>query len=188
MVTATFVLAEQAATSDFKLPSAQAAKHKYDAALRKADEEHVRQIKDAKKVFLDDLDAALKEATRAVNLPEANKIDQAIKQLKSGEYPPQRKAAGAISGIWEITYTSGVVRVYDLTSEKDIRWKENGRIMGKGRLLKDNGDIVIDLHDGKRDRITFAGERLFVEHFNPAAEYPNGRAAAMGVGQSIDSF
>jgi len=59
---------------DFKSPAARAAKAKYDRAEREALVASERAIARATQTLVDELTAAMKEATRAANLDEAVKI------------------------------------------------------------------------------------------------------------------
>jgi hypothetical protein len=72
-------------------------------------------------------------------------------------------------GRWEIKYANGVVGRYAIAFDGQV---VNESANSKGRMFRRKGEILLDLNDGKLERIKISGSQLQVEHFNPASEYP----------------
>jgi hypothetical protein len=85
------------------------------------------------------------------------------------------------AGTWTVTYhPNRAVRVYTVTADGEVTLPEFG---GKGKLAVKDREIILDLSDGKLERWTLGRDgRLFVEHFNPRASYPNSPPDQIGIG------
>lgn len=79
-----------------------------------------------------------------------------------------------IKGNWIVTYTN--------RTQQSRNIHENQTVNEGDRLVAENGDLLI-VFPGVIERITLAGDKLFVEHFNPGSTYPDGIPTVMGVGR-----
>jgi hypothetical protein len=93
--------------------------------------------------------------------------------------PPPRSPIP--SGVWAITYTPNrATRTYTVKEDGSVLFVEAGT---KGRLTRKGADLLLDFGDGKLERVTLARDgRLFVEHFNPKAAFPDGFPDQIGIG------
>jgi hypothetical protein len=84
-------------------------------------------------------------------------------------------------GVWTVTYhPNRAVRVYTVTADGEVTLAEFG---GKAKLSVKDREIILDLSDGKLERWTLGHDgRLFVEHFNPRANYPDSQPDQIGIG------
>ena len=85
------------------------------------------------------------------------------------------------AGTWTITYhPNRAIRVYTVTADGEVALTDFG---GRGKLAVKDREVILDLSDGKLERWTLGRDgRLFVEHFNPKASYPNGPPDQIGIG------
>jgi hypothetical protein len=77
----------------------------------------------------------------------------------------------AFTGIWSVQYANNMRRVYSIASA--------GKVVGvnqtdflEGSLSEKDGHVLLDFGDDKLERLKISNGRLFVEHFNPARNYP----------------
>jgi hypothetical protein len=91
---------------------------------------------------------------------------------------------GKYAGEWRVSYTHGAVRFY--TIEKD------GKVSGIANELQLNGKIerkdamlLLTFDDDDRlERLTLGtdGNVMFIEHYHPKSEFPDGKATHIGIG------
>lgn len=84
----------------------------------------------------------------------------------------------AIAGAWKITYAGGSVRNYVIFDNGEVKYKE----LDRTGTLQRAKVLLLDFGDGKVERLSLAGSRLLVEHFNPKSDYPNNRPNEIGIG------
>lgn len=136
------------------------AKASYDADSARASRAFLSQLERAKALYMRDSD-----------LEGANAVQAMIDNFDGA-------GSSALDGDWAIKYLNGATRVYRLDGSKFEAVSAtgtNGRsetVKGEIESRKDN-EVVIRFTDGKLERITLAGERLLVEHFNPASGFPD---------------
>jgi hypothetical protein len=100
--------------------------------------------------------------------------------LGRAEEPADSQVA-VLAGERKIVYTHDAVRVYSIDTDGKVSFDEEklkGQIKRKGSalLLQFDGDDRIE-------RLTLGTDgRLFVEHFNPKSDFPDGKAKHMGIG------
>lgn len=87
--------------------------------------------------------------------------------------------------ICTVTYQGGGARKYWFDPDGSVEQLPEG-IRGKMRREKD--DWIIDFGDGKLERLTFAGNRFFIEHWDPAARFTDQPPNTMAVGESPDQI
>ena len=85
------------------------------------------------------------------------------------------------AGTWTVTYhPNRAVRVYTVTADGDVSFPEFG---SKAKLAVRDREVTLDFADGKLERWTLGRDgRLFVEHFNPKASFPDGPPDQVGIG------
>src|SRR5687767_14264488 len=103
---------------DFQSRAAQAAKRKFEDAALKADQEFARRMTVAREAAVKELVDAMRAATRAGDLDEANKIKAAIAELN--EDAPL--ASQGPLGRWVVRYSNGVVRETDIRPDGTVVW------------------------------------------------------------------
>jgi hypothetical protein len=84
-------------------------------------------------------------------------------------------------GVWTVTYhPNRAVRAYTVTADGDVSFSESTT---KAKLTVKDREVTLDFDDGKLERWTVGHDgRLFVEHFNPRANYPDGQPDQIGIG------
>lgn len=101
--------------------------------------------------------------------------------LTSTAAPALKDKSPIPAGTWTVTYhPNRAVRVYTVTADGEVTLADFG---GKGKLAVKDREIILDLSDGKLERWTLGRDgRLFVEHFNPKASYPDSPPDQLGIG------
>ncbi len=86
---------------------------------------------------------------------------------------------------WKVTYNSGAVRYYEIDKNGSISFTERGARSRLERLS--DGSFRVNFGDGKLERLRLDGQVLRVEHFDPAANFPD-RVTLTGVGQRLRAW
>lgn len=165
----------------FKSAAATAAVRKYDAAIAKARGDYERAAKVARDVATRELGEAIKVATRAGDLNAANEIQAEIGALATAEPPAHVEVPTNLVGSWDVLYTNGYRRTYRMYADGTVEWVgEKGR--DKVKAYRQDGDLLLEIERGKLERLTPAADgRLFVEHWNPGALFPDHPPAPIGI-------
>lgn len=124
VLVAAAAIARAADPAPFETAPAKKAHLARDAAVAKAEDDHRRALIAADQQYLASLKEALDAAMKAKNLPEANRIDAAIKKTDA-DLAQRRKAARAAGagadafvGTWRISKANGA-DAFDLTLAPD---------------------------------------------------------------------
>jgi hypothetical protein len=166
---------------DFKSRPAQAAKKKLDELVAKAEEDYFRRVGVAREMASRELTDAMRAATKAGDLDEANKIKQALSDLAGGA--PGPGSGRGLVGRWDAKYTNGYRRDYEIRPDGAIAWSEAAGPSGRGKIRREEGGawLIPDDGAGNAERWTLVGDRVFIEHFHPSARYPKDGANHMAV-------
>jgi len=78
---------------------------------------------------------------------------------------------------WSVDFANGVAEVCVIRKDQSISVIEPRRSSG-GRASNCNGSAVIVCDDDRVVRWTAAGQRMVVEHWLPAAQFPAGRRSS----------
>ena len=141
-------------------PAAVRAQQQYQTTIQKARLEYQRVAVAADKKLIADLDAALKVAMNTKDLKEAERLDaaKAAAQATLADHLGGGQDTSLV-GKWDITFSGGGHRTYSFGRDGFVQFVEEGRT---GRITGG----LLDFHDGKFERITPAGERLLIEHYD----------------------
>ena len=90
----------------------------------------------------------------------------AVESMHRGSNRLQRLVAGE----WKVSYDNGAVRTYRFDGLGSAYFIEEKLA---GTLVLDGEHLKLDFRDGKLERLRFDNGHLLVEHFNPAAGYPD---------------
>lgn len=160
-----------------KTPAAVQAKKVYDQQLKWAQAQYDQAAAKARTDYLASLKASLQLALKGGNLEESNRIDAEMKAVAESAGKPKEDDKNEITslvGKWDFRYNNGTV------NERVIG--KDGKVEGGGVVKRIGKDTVIDWGT-VIERITPAGDRLFVEHFHPSSDYHAKKVAAtMGEG------
>ncbi|HZK80327.1 MAG TPA: hypothetical protein VFC46_04650 [Humisphaera sp.] len=166
--------------------SAQAvvAMDKFDRAVKSAvDGYHIAVLR-SKRTLIAELKPARVAAMKQTDLDEANRIDSAMKSADGG----QSDNSGAIVPLplpsaWHLLYSNGFTADYSIDRAGTATRASDHK---QSKLRTDSvGRYVASWDDGKIERLTFLHGRLFVEHFNPASQYPDQEPNQVANGTSI---
>jgi hypothetical protein len=118
----------------------------------------------------------------------AVKVGQNVIDYLTGRKPPPDKLSfpletpfEAIAGEWRIEYSNGSARGYKIDNTGGVSYA--GENM-KGRIARRDGTLMLQFQgDDRLERLTLGADgRLFVEHWNPASDYPAKGPNCTGVG------
>ncbi|MBM79395.1 MAG: hypothetical protein CMJ78_02220 [Planctomycetaceae bacterium] len=90
-------------------------------------------------------------------------------------HPPARSLQALLPrlvGNWTVTYTNGTQHTREIHASQKVNESDE--------LVEENGDILI-VYENVIERLTLVDDKLFVEHFNPRTNYPNGTPSVIGV-------
>lgn len=154
----------------------------YESAVKNATEEYARKMQAGGDVAIRALEDAKKAAVHQEDLDEANAIVAAIQQIKEAS-PSPPTMLDAPTGVWHVAYMNGANRVYRIASDGSVAWEENGRPGNtRPRLRRTNAGFMVQFHPNEIDRITFVGDRLYEDVFNPVSDFPARKPCTMGLG------
>jgi hypothetical protein len=108
-------------------------------------------------------------AAAAVGLLPARAEDKADTQIT------------VLAGEWKITYTNDAVRVYTIDTSGKVSFAEEKL---QGQIKRKDGALLLTFEgDNKVERLTLGTDgRLFVEHYDPKDDFPDKKAAHIGIG------
>jgi NAD(P)-dependent dehydrogenase (short-subunit alcohol dehydrogenase family) len=137
--------------------------------------------------FKDVLRKGVDDETKAGHLDSALALRTELTTLEASGLPlfaehdqSAVELSALVPGTWKIVYfPNHVKKVYLVKATGDVALADSD---WKGRLQKTAGFLVLDVGDGKLERWTFAGARLFIEHFESKASYPD-NPVQIGIGE-----
>jgi hypothetical protein len=159
-----------------KTAAANAALRKYDATVAKAKADYDKAVRPARELAVKELTDAMKAATRAGDLNEANEINAAIAALNAAA---QGGADGGLVGTWDVLYSNGHRRTYKLFPDGTVEWVGTRRT---AKAFQRGGDLLLEIESGKLERLSAWNGRLVLEHYYPATHYPNDPPDQIGFG------
>jgi uncharacterized protein (TIGR03067 family) len=167
---------------DFKAPAARATKKKLDAALTEADATFPRAAGNARKALIKDLEAAMKEATRAADLDEALKLRAAIVSIKNAGATENRLHKASLPvGQWRVEFANGVAETCSIQAEGTAAVTEPQRTCA-GKIGVQAGWFLISYDDDRVERWTPVGRNMVVEHWFPKTQFPSAKGV-LGIGR-----
>jgi hypothetical protein len=105
-----------------------------------------------------------------IRLPPARIIGR--KQCRARAAP--KLASNCLpTGKWSVKFTNGVIETCEIRKDESISVVERRRSAG-GRAAKRDGSVVIVCDNDQVECWTAAGQRMVVEHWFPAAQFPAG--------------
>ena len=107
--------------------------------------------------------------------------------LTSTAYPPAPVRAPAPNGLpvgrWTVQFANGVVEECEIRKDGPAGVAEPLRIAG-GRAKADGAAVAIVFDDDRVERWTTVGQKAVVEHWYPAAQYPQG-TPVLGIAERV---
>lgn len=92
------------------------------------------------------------------------------------------------AGVWSVKYGNGTVRIYSISPEGMLNVAEENGVRITPRIAKitlRGTDFMVESAEGTIERLTLAGGKLIVEHFNPKTSYPNSAPALRATGTRV---
>ena len=91
-----------------------------------------------------------------------------------------------LAGKWIITYVNGFTRRYSISQEGIVTLSEmDGKQLTpppKAKLIAKGADFLLEIEEGKIERLKLTGKTLSVEHFNPKSLFESGTPNNRGTG------
>lgn len=173
-----------------KTAAAKSALRKYEKSLEKAQQAFAREAGTARKTATAELEVAMKAATRAANLDEANRIKAAIDAMRddaAGQSGRAPRAVAGLSGSWQTVYVGPENRhVHEFRDDGTVRNTFVGHGEWTAKLERDAAGNTVARYPQFIERYTVAGGRLYVEQFNPA-RYPDAAPGFVAIGVRDES-
>ena len=133
----------------------------------------------AREAAVKELTDAMRGAIRAGDLEEANRINAAVAQLNEDAPVADQGPLGR----WVVRYSNGVIRETEIKPDGTLAWADGDGKRGRGHLQRiRDGWLLPSDGDGNAERIVVAADRLYVEHFHPAAHDPQEPTRTFAVG------
>ena len=99
--------------------------------------------------------------------------------------PPMRASDSALpTGKWRVEFANGVVESVEVKADATALVSEPARSSG-GKATSVAGTALVVFDDDRVERWTKVGGRMVVEHWFPAAHFPNG-APVRGIADKAD--
>lgn len=97
-----------------------------------------------------------------------------------GQDPADTQIA-VLAGEWKVTYTHDAVREYKIDKDGWVTFEEEKL---KGQIKRKGPALLLEFEgDDRLERLTLGTDgRLFVEHYNPKGDFPDGKAKHIGIG------
>lgn len=153
----------------FQSVSARNAQNRYRNDLADATRKLDAQSGSARDAYLRILKTSLAGETKAGNLAEANRIQAEIEELGSAASATTKGSAAkakptAPSGKFRLQFPGGNEQIFDFDGKGGATIFADGRTI-KGKVFQKGDHWYVDEGDRDTNRITIAGNRIFVEHW-----------------------
>lgn len=135
-------------------------------------------------LIMDKVDKRLEEIDEATQDGPA-KPEETTTMSPTGDNKAKTVGFRDFQGRWVIKYDNRAVRTYVIDAKGIVASYPTGRPRGQGRLTLFGNDVLLNLGDGKLERLRVVDGTLRVEHFNPASSFPQ-RITSIGVGTKVD--
>jgi len=126
--------------------------------------------------YADALQALLRRATSSGDLDTAVKIKAELEKVaESTKAGTGDTALGRFVGTWNLSYTNGATRVYEIEADGTVRYlQDSGREISDktGKIALQGKDFIIDFGETYIERVSRIGDTLNLEHFAPRGSYP----------------
>jgi len=155
---------------------------------------YARTTKQARAALDKAYDQAVKEYTKAlkIELAEATRKEwkeeqtpMVVAKVPEKNPPPKEDPVlnvKSIVGRWESVYIPNrSKRVYIIASDGSLVWERENSVE-KYRIRQKGGELFIDFGKDKMERLTLAGNRLFIEHFFPISDFELNLPAQIAIG------
>lgn len=155
-------------------PKLESLRGEYKAALVAAQADYNKAVQKASEAHKAKLTALQSELTKSGALDGAVSVREELKTLEPGQLPlfsegkddPTARSR-YISGTWKLRHhPNRSVRTYVIGPGGDVHFVEENL---RGLLVANGSTFLLDFGEGKIERVTFGGGRMFVEHYNPKA-------------------
>lgn len=101
-------------------------------------------------------------------------VQEEIDRVKSGDTAGLARFAGT----WKVEYDNGATRRYTIKADGSVHWEEEPNLPGgmNGKIAIKGSDFVLEMDKADRqlERLSFHGDTLIIEHFDPKTSYPAG--------------
>ena len=142
------------------------------------DKAYEQAIKDATKALKIDLAEAIREDWNVLKAIGSKAKTPATTPPKADPPAPKEKI---VAGTYAVRYTPNrSERTYLVRGDGSVLTPE-GKLVGQ--LKADGGAYLLDFGDNRMERLTFTDGRVFVEHFNPKADFARNWPAQIGIGE-----
>lgn len=174
---ATTLAGDDAAPRMFQSVTARNAQARYRNELLEALRKFDAQITPAREAYLRALKVSLSGETKAGNLAEANKVQAEIEEIEAAKLKVATGKPAAPSGKFKIQFPGGNEQTFTFDGKSGVSVIADGRAV-QGRVLQRGDQWYVDLGDRDTNRITIAGNRIFVEHWRQEERgYPHSLAS-----------
>ena len=165
LLLAGIAMADDTPVREPKSTPALTAIHKADTAQKAARDEYDAALFKARRAELEELQSAMKTATRAADLDEANAIAVEIKQIKSDladQAPPA--ITTEMKGRWKTHHLNNELLNWSITDQKvTIDGREGSAVpQVKGNVMMMKWTTL-----GWINRLTFVGDKFIYEGWSP---------------------
>lgn len=150
------------------------AQKEYQAKLAKAHGDYVALLRDLveKRTKAGDLEGAI-VIRHELQETQARGPFKLYEPMKDKKAPLKR----SVAGVWRFSYGNKTAHVRTIDAD--------GKVDGGGGNLSVRGDDLVIQFATVIERLTLAGDRLLVEHYNPASDYPNKPPDQIGIGVRV---
>jgi hypothetical protein len=132
------------------------------------------------------LQRVLPDLAGVAKLKAEKSVAQIEKELPN-EYLPEAPGA-RFKGRWLVPFANRTLREYAIDNKGNVEFVRDSAVDATGKVvnprdvnrksivIKQKNDYLLDFEDGTIERLSMKNGNLVVEHFDPKALYPKGRA------------
>jgi hypothetical protein len=160
--------------------------------VRIAGTEYEKTIRAAQAALEKAYEQAIKDATKALKIEEAEAFRTELKALQpsrtgtAGEKEDLPTVQGKwVAGTYNILYTPNhTTRIYVVRPNGEVTY---GKLKATLKPYRRSGSFTLEIGEEteKIERITFADGRMFVEHFNPKSDFGKNPPEQIGIGEIV---
>lgn len=151
---------------------------KRDRVIAVARKQYLNTVVQAEKQCISELSAAILTAGKSGNSDKVTSLAEAKKAAEQRFEAAKGEVEGGdtVHGVWHIQYSNGAVREYTISGSQ-LTFEECSV-----PIQTTPYGIEVSFPDGKFERVAFAGNRVYLEHFMQKPTFQEAVSGIVGIG------
>lgn len=159
-------------------PAVRAARKAYELALQSARADYSTKASAAREKYLGAVEIAMKQATRAGDLDEANRLKAEQLDIEAANFEAD---LSSLWGTWEMRWGQRAITRYQFFKE-GIVTRDLANEPQRGTIKRSGRDLLIDFGNNSVMRVNLSGQRLILEYWDRSERFSTNYPDNIGIG------